>query len=158
VYFVRTLTGHPSRLLDPGNCIDQRLENHRVMPVGSRDHHRRRRAASVYRRMAFCARFATICADASGVQIRSGMRRASTAARLQSGWPPSPRRSSSTLWSRFQTPASFLSRRRRRQVMPLRQPSFRVSICRGMPVRTARSGMRGLPPRGLGGSGGKSGY
>ena len=74
MHLVRTLAGRPSRLLDPRNCIDQRLENHRVMPVGCRDHHRQRGAASVYHKMAFCARFATIRTDASGVRIRSGMR------------------------------------------------------------------------------------
>jgi len=50
--------------------------------------------------MAFCARFATIRADASGVRIRPGMRPLfaagmlweSTVARLQSSWQASPRR------------------------------------------------------------------
>ncbi|AEN72836.1 hypothetical protein Rhom172_2435 [Rhodothermus marinus SG0.5JP17-172] len=167
MHLVRTLAGRPSRLLDPRNCIDQRLENHRVMPVGCRDHHRQRGAASVYHKMALCARFATIRWIRPGMRplFAAGMLWASTAARLQSNWPPSPRRSSSTSWSRFQTPASFQSRRRRQQVMPLPQPSSWGSICQGMPllstkrmpVRTARSGIRGLPPRGLGGSGGKSG-
>jgi len=70
------------------------------MPVGCCDHHRQRGAASVYHKMAFCARFATIRADASGVRIRPGMRPLfaagmlweSTVARLQSSWQASPRR------------------------------------------------------------------
>ena len=77
----------------------------------------------------------------------------------------SPRRSSSTWCSRSHTPASCQSRSRRQQVMPEPQPISWGSISQGMPVfstkmmpvRAARSGTRGRPPLGLGGSGGSSG-
>jgi hypothetical protein len=56
-----------------------------------------------------------------------------------------------------QTPASFQSRSRRQQVMPLPQPISCGSISQGMPllrtksmpVRAARSGTGGRPPFGL---------
>ncbi|GIV57687.1 MAG: hypothetical protein KatS3mg042_0600 [Rhodothermaceae bacterium] len=173
VHLVRAFATSPPTLLDQRNGIDKCFEDNRVMSVGSGDHHRQRSAAAVYHKMAFCARFSAIRTDASSVRIRAGviplfaagMFCASTAARLQSSWSASPRRSSRTSWSRCQTPASFQSRRRRQQVMPLPHPSSWGNMSQGMPllstkrthVRAARSGTRGLPPRGLGGSGGKRG-
>jgi hypothetical protein len=67
--------------------------------------------------------------------------------------------------SRSQIPALCQSRRRRQQVMPLPQPISRGSCSHGMPVEstnrvpvsTARLGMRGRPPVGLGPSAGKRG-
>ena len=86
-------------------------------------------------------------------------------ARLQSMAPARPRRSSSTRWSRSQTPASCQSRNLRQQVMPEPQPISWGSISQGrsdlstnrMPVSAARSGTRGRPPFGLGRSVGSSG-
>ncbi len=66
--------------------------------------------------------------------------------------------SSSRTWcSLRQTPASFQSRSRRHQVMPLPQPISCESISQGMPllrtkrmpVKAARSGTGGRPPLGL---------
>jgi hypothetical protein len=63
-------------------------------------------------------------------------------------------------------PTRCPSRKRRQQVMPLPDPSSWGSISHGiplfktktMPLSAARSAMlRGRPPLGLGGSGGKSG-
>ena len=73
--------------------------------------------------------------------------------------------SSSSLCSFFHTPAFSQSRSRRQQVIPEPQPISwgSISHCKPalstntMPVRAARSGIRGRPPFGLGGSGGKSG-
>jgi hypothetical protein len=78
---------------------------------------------------------------------------------------PSPRRSSSTRCNFSHTPASCQSRKRRQQVEHDPQPIFLGSISHGMPlvktktipVRAARSSMRGLPPLGLGSSSGNSG-
>ena len=128
------------------------------MPVGCCDHHRQRGAASVYHKMAFCARFATIRADASGVRIRPGMRPLfaagmlweSTAARLQSNWPPSPRR------SRRRPHSSRADGASRSCHCGSRAPGAAAFEYERMPVRAARSGIRGIPPRDLGGSGGKS--
>lgn len=83
----------------------------------------------------------------------------------QSISPALLRVSSSTLCSLFHTPAFSQSRSRRQHVMPLPQPIScgSISHCKPdlstnmMPVSAARLGMRGRPPFGLGGSGGKSG-
>jgi hypothetical protein len=95
----------------------------------------------------------------------AGMVCASRATRDQSIWSASPRRSSKTRCRRSQTPARCQSRRRRQQVMPEPHPISWGSISQGMPlcktnrmpVRALRSGTRGRPPRGLGGSGGSNG-
>jgi hypothetical protein len=79
--------------------------------------------------------------------------------------PASLSLSSSSLCSFFHTPAFCQSLTRRQQVMPEPQPIScgSISHCKPdlstkiMPVRAARSGMRGRPPFGLGGSFGKSG-
>ena len=89
----------------------------------------------------------------------------SSAARDQSTAFARPSRSSSTRWSLAQTPACCQSRSRRQQVIPDPQPISRGSRSQPMPVRStntmpsrqARSGTRGRPPLGLGGSGGRSG-
>lgn len=86
-------------------------------------------------------------------------------ARLQSIRSAAPRRSSRIVWRRCQTLARFQSRNRRQQVMPLPQPISRGRYSQGspvlstkmIPVRAARSGTRGRPPLGLGGSCGSSG-
>ena len=73
----------------------------------------------------------------------------STTARARSSWPRWRNSSSSTPWSRFQTPARCQRRRRRQQVVPDPQPISCGSMFHGiplrstkrMPVSTARSGM-----------------
>ena len=83
-------------------------------------------------------------------------------ARDQSILPAALRRSSSTRCSRRQTPAESQSRSRRQQVIPLPQPISCGRCSHGrpvlstdtIPVRHARSGTRGRPPFGFGGSGG----
>src|SRR5204862_4522494 len=86
-------------------------------------------------------------------------------ARLQSIRSAAPRRSSSSVCSRCQTLALFQSRSRRQQVIPLPQPISFGRYSQGnpvfstnrIPVRAARSGTRGRPPFGLGGSFGSNG-
>src|SRR5215203_6278960 len=76
-----------------------------------------------------------------------------------------PIRSSKTRCRSRHTPASCHSCRRRQHVEPDPQPISLGSITQGipalrmktMPVSAARLGTRGLPPLGLGGSGGSSG-
>jgi hypothetical protein len=90
----------------------------------------------------------------------------SSAARDQSMRPREPRRSSSKRCSRSHTPARCQSRSLRQQVLPLPQPNSLGKDCQGqpvfstntMPVSAARSGTRGRPPFGFGGSGGRSGW
>ena len=79
--------------------------------------------------------------------------------------PASLRVSSSSLCSFSHTPAFSQSRSLRQQVIPEPQPIScgSISHCKpllstnAIPVSAARSDMRGLPPLGLGGSGGNSG-
>src|SRR5215211_4267693 len=85
-------------------------------------------------------------------------------ARSHSIWSASPRRFKSTRCRRSQSPASCHSRNRRQHVTPEPQPISWGKISQGMPlfstkmmpVRAARSSTRGLPPCGLGDSGGSS--
>src|SRR5215204_2841416 len=85
-------------------------------------------------------------------------------ARSHSIWSASPRRFKSTRCRRSQSPASCHSRNRRQHVTPEPQPISWGNISQGMPlfstkmmpVRAARSSTRGLPPWGLGDSGGSS--
>ena len=136
------------------------------MPVGCCDHHRQRGAASVYHKMAFCARFATIRADASGVRIRPGMR---PFLRLGCSGHPQPLDSSPTGRHPRDDPAALRGAASRRRPHSSRADGASRSCHCGsrapgaaafeyerMPVRAARSGIRGIPPRDLGGSGGKS--
>jgi hypothetical protein len=86
-------------------------------------------------------------------------------ARDQSIASASPSQSSKVRCSRRHTPAACQAVRRRQQVVPLPQPSSVGSIFHGMPLRStkmipdrhARSGTRGWPPFGFGGSFGNSG-
>jgi hypothetical protein len=89
----------------------------------------------------------------------------STQARLQSIACAPPKRSSRTRCNRFHTPAACQSRSRRQHVIPDPHPISRGSISQGMPllstktmpVSAARCGTSGLPPFGLGRSGGSNG-
>jgi hypothetical protein len=89
----------------------------------------------------------------------------STLDRLQSMTASSPSQFSSVSCNRCQTPAACQSRSRRQQVVPLPPPSALGNSRHGQPVRrakmmppsTARSGTRGRPPFGFGGSFGNRG-
>jgi hypothetical protein len=154
-------------LPDEGNGIEQLLEDDGVVAVGSAQERGERAAAALDHNMALRARFAAIRRGGTDevAPFLAGILALSKEARLQSIWSASPRRSSNSRCSRSQTPASCQSRKRRQQVTPEPQPSSGGSISQGMPlfrtkmipVKQARSGTRGRPPLGLGGSGGNSG-
>jgi hypothetical protein len=117
--------------------------------------------------MALAARFAAIRRIRPGLRapLLAGAKALSTLARRQSILSASPKRSKTDWCKRAQTPACCQSRKRRQQVTPLPQPISWGNISQGMPllstkripVKAARSGTRGRPPFGLGGSGGNSG-
>jgi hypothetical protein len=96
--------------------------------------------------------------------LLAGREAESSDARSQSICSASPRRLSKRRCSLSHIPASCHSFRRLQQVMPDPQPISWGSISQGiplfrtktMPVRAARLSMRGLPPWGFGGSGGRS--
>ncbi len=152
---------------DQRHGIDQRLEDHAVVPVRAGQEGRQGNALAIGDQMPFRAWLAAI----GGIRpdrlapLFAGTLALSRLARSQSIRSASPSRSSSVWWSRSQTPAFCQSRRRRQQVTPEPHPISWGSISHGMPdfstkmmpVRVARSGTRGRPPLGLGGVGGSRG-
>src|SRR3712207_5146691 len=137
------------------------------MDVGCRVSHREGDAFSVDHNVALRALFALIRRVRAGLLAPPG---AGTLAESKDALSQSissalPSRSNKIRCRRSHTPASCHSLRRRQQVIPEPQPISWGSISQGtpllrtnrIPVRVARSSMRGLPPLGLGGSSGNSG-
>src|SRR4029453_1888128 len=153
--------------LDGLHSVDELFESHRVMDVGRGKHHRQRDTPSVRNKVALRALLSLIRRILAGfwAPLLAGRAAESSEARSQSIWSASPRRSRRTRCSLSHTPASCHSLKRRQQVIPEPQPISWGSISQGMPlfstktmpVRAARLSMRGLPPWGFGGSGGRSG-
>ena len=167
VDFVQGLAGPAPRPLDGPDGVNQRLEDARIGAVGRSEQDGKREAPPVDDNMALAARFAAICRIRPGfvAPLLAGAKALSTLARLQSIVSVSPKRSKSAWCRRAHTPACCQARKRRQQVTPLPQPISWGSISQGMPllstkmmpVKAARSGTRGRPPLGFGGSGGNSG-
>src|SRR5215204_7686104 len=157
----------PTGTLDGLYGIDKLFEDHRVVHVCCAEHYREWDAPSVRNKVALRALLCFICRILAGfwAPLLAGMEAESSEARSQSICSASPRRSSKTRCSLSHTPASCHSLRRRQQVIPEPQPISFGSISQGIPllrtntipVRAARLSMRGLPPWGFGGSGGRSG-
>src|SRR5215213_10403678 len=157
----------PTRTLDGLYGVDELLKDHRVVGIGGGEDRGERDPFSVRNKVALRALLSLIRRIRSGfcAPLLAGMLAESTQARSQSIWSASPRRLSKTRCSLSHTPASCHSFRRLQQVIPDPQPISWGSISQGMPlfstktmpVRAARSSMRGLPPWGFGGSGGRSG-
>src|SRR5215218_6320992 len=113
-----------SGTLDGPDGVQKLLEDHRVVDIGRREHHRERDAPPVDHKVALRARFPLIRRIRSGLwaPLLAGMIAESKEARSHSIWSSPPRRSSSTERRRSHTPASCHSFRRRQQVTPLPQP------------------------------------
>src|SRR5215210_2345745 len=156
----------PTGTLDGLYGVDEFFKDYRVVDVRCGEHYRKWDTPSVGHSMALGALLSFIRRIHSGfcAPLLAGMEAESREARSQSIWSAFPRRPSKMRCSLSHTPASFHSLRRRQQVMPDPQPISWGSISQGMPlfrtktmpVRAARSSMRGLPPWGFGGSGGRS--
>lgn len=167
MHLVRALAGPAPRPLDGLDAVDQRREDAAIGAVGRGEEDGEREALPVDHKMALAARFAAIRRIRPGflAPLLAGAKALSTLARRQSILSASPKRSKTDWCKRAQTPACCQSRKRRQQVTPLPQPISGGSISQGMPllstkripVKAARSGTRGRPPFGLGGSGGNSG-
>ncbi len=153
----------PDRL----DLVHKLLEGLRVVDVGGGENYGERGAPSVRNKVALRALFAAIrrvLADLLA-PLLAGTLAESRHALDQSISSASPSLSSKARCSRRHTPASCQSRSLRQHVEPDPQPISLGSISQGMlvlstntmPVRAARFGTRGLPPLGLGGSGGSSG-
>jgi hypothetical protein len=164
---VRPLTPTSVGLSNPGHGVEEVLEDYRIVTIGPRQEGGERQPTPLGQNMPFGAAFAAI----GGVRSRevapllAGIEAESMQARLQSIWPASPSRSSSVWCKAPHTPTACQSRNRRQQVIPEPQPIswgsnshwMPVFSTKMMPVKQARSEMRGRPPLGLGGSAGSSG-
>ncbi len=147
--------------------VNEHLEYHRVVTIGTGDHQRQRHAAPVYDEMALATELAAIRWIRPRLLAPRGLATVapSTLARLQSIWSCSRRRLSRAKCSRSQTPLACQSRRRRQHVMPLPKPSslgrssHGIPVCRTnkMPFSAARSSTRGRPPLVEGSTTGSSG-
>jgi hypothetical protein len=139
-----------------------------IVHIGPRDGYRQGHAVTVHHHMALRAQLAAIRRILAGLFAPpgAGTLALSSDARVQSMRPASCSRCRSVRCRRFHTPASCQSLRRRQHVIPLPHPSSWGSIShempdfktKMMPLNAARSLMlRGRPPLGFGGSGGRSG-
>src|SRR5215213_1129224 len=143
------------------------FEDLRVVDVCSREHYGERDAPSVRNNVALRARFSFIRRIRAGLRspLFAGTLAESKEARshsMRSAWP---RRFKSARCSSSHTPPSCQSRSLRQHVEPDPHPISLGSISQGMPLfstkmmpaRASRSGTRGRPPLGLGGSSGSRG-
>jgi len=147
--------------------IEHGCEGSAVGAVGRAEAHAQRDAAALDQHLLLRARLAAIGRIRAGnfAPLFAGTVRLSRLARDQSSRSALPNRSSSVWCKRSHTPACCQARSRRQQVTPLPQPISWGSNSHGMPlwstnkmpVSAARSGTRGRPPLGFGGSGGNKG-
>jgi hypothetical protein len=170
MHLVRSLAWPTSCAPKGRDGIDHLLQHRCVCYIGSRTLQRQRYPSSADHKMALRAWFALIrrvlacCLFPFFTPLALTVCE-SKEALDQSISPSWLRVSSSSLCNFSHTPAFSQSRRRRQHVIPDPQPISwgSISHCKPdlstntMPVSAARFGMRGLPPFGLGGSGGKSG-
>lgn len=173
MYFVRAFSWSASSALEWWDSIYHLLQHLGVRYVSSCCLYGQRYSASLDHKMALRAWFSLIrrvrpCSFVSLAPFFTPLALTvceSTEALDQPISPASLRLSNNSLCSFFQTPAFCQSLMRLQQVIPEPQPIScgSISHCKPdlstntMPVSAARSGMRGLPPLGFRGSGGKSG-
>src|SRR5215211_7230497 len=160
-------TGKSTGPLDRLYSVHGFFEDLRVVDVCSREHYGERDAPSVRNNVALRARFSFIRRIRAGLRspLFAGTLAESKEARshsMRSAWP---RRFKSARCSSSHTPPSCQSRSLRQHVEPDPHPISLGSISQGMPLfrtkmmpaRASRSGTRGRPPLGLGGSSGSRG-
>jgi hypothetical protein len=167
VQFARSFPRSASFSFDRWDSINHHLQHLGIVNVGSSASYREGNSSSADHKMALRAWFALIrriradCLAPFLARILAESREA----RDQSISPTSFSLLSNTWCRSLQTPACCQSLSLRQQVIPLPQPISwgSISHCKPvrstnkMPVSAARLEMRGRPPLGLGGSGGKSG-
>jgi hypothetical protein len=167
VQLVRSASWSASLACHRRDGVDQLLERHAVVDVGSSQYEGERNAAAIGDQVPLGAWSASI----GGVRacrrtpLFAAMDELSTQARLQSIPSASCNRRSNSRCRRSHTPAVCQSRSRRQQVTPEPHPISNGSISQGMPVRrtkripvsAARDGTAGRPPFGFGVAGGSRG-
>jgi hypothetical protein len=164
---VRLLTWTPTLSGDSRHPIEQRDRRLGIMHVGRCGDDNQGNTEGIRQDMAFAAFFRAVRGVGAGVAPPKSARTLalSMTPKEASIRPWRPRASSSFSWMRGHTPAVIHSCKRRQQVTPDPQPSSAGTKRQGMPVRStyvipvrhARSGTRGRPPLGFGGSRGKRG-
>jgi hypothetical protein len=152
---------------DRGDGINEGEQLGRVVGIGRRETDRQRDTVPIHHQVVLGPGFATVDRVRPSLlaPLLARTLKESRLARLQLMAASSPSQLSSLSCSRCQTPASCQSRKRRQQVVPLPQPSSFGTSRHGqpvlstntMPARAARSGRRGRPPFGFGGSCGSRG-
>jgi hypothetical protein len=170
VQFVRSSARSATSLrtsFDGRDSINHHLQRSSVVNIGRGASYREGNSPSTDHNMALRAWFALIRRIRSDclTPFLARIVAESSDALDQSISPCACNLSSNTWCSFSHTPACCQSRSLRQHVMPEPQPISwgSISHCKPvlstnkMPVSTARLEMRGLPPLGLGGSGGKSG-
>jgi len=150
-----------------GQGIDQLLENHRVVAVGTSHAEHQRDALAVCDDVAFAAEFSPVRGVGPSVRAPRGLGTLapSRLARLKSSRPALRSSASSSICNWCHTPASFHWRSRRQQVMPLPKPNSSGNSSQGTPVRSTNrmplsvisSLTRGRPPLAEGTNTGNSG-
>ena len=145
--------------------VEHVFEHGAVMNIGAGQPNRERNAAPVCYQVPLRARLAAIrwIWARGGPPFLAGMHEESAQTRLKSIRFALRKRRSSSRCNVSQTPASCHSRRRRQQVTPEPQPSsggrssqpIPVRSTNSIPLRAARSGTRGRPPRGFDVGGGR---
>jgi len=157
-----TPTSMPS-CANRGNRVEQRFEQDTVMAMRAAQAGDEGQPMALDCEVVCRPRFPSIRGVRPGLHapLFVAMLALSTLTRSQSIRSASPSRSSTTRCKRSQMPACCQSRSRRQQVTPdpqpiswgsnpQRRPALRTKI---MSVKQARSGIRGRPPFGFGGSG-----
>ena len=165
--FVRSTSRASSRLFDGRNRVNQRDRHLRIVTIRAGVGDCQRRPVGVGQQVTLRAGLAPI----RGIGPRFRPPKTARTEQLsiadvdQSIWSAKPSSSKRTCQTLCHTPAACQSRSRRQQVIPLPQSNSWGRYSQGhpvlatnrIPVKHARSGTRGRPPFGLGGSGGKSG-
>lgn len=160
--------------LNRRNRVQEREQLGDVGAVGAGDAHRQRHALRVDQEVVLCARAGAVSGVGADGEAVFPLLEETPTARTDDESTTARDQSSASAWCSWHssracrashTPASCHALRRRQHVMPLPQPISRGSISHGspllrmntIPVRAARSLTRGLPPLGLGASGGNRG-
>jgi len=155
----RPLPGRAASARDRLDAVQKVLEPLGIVLVRRTEQGRQRKSSRVDHNMVLRARFASVRRIRASffAPLLAGTLEASSAALCQSMADAALSSSSKTWCNRFHTPASFQSRSRRQQVIPLPHPISRGSISHGIPLRrtkrippnAARSKTGGRPPLGL---------
>ena len=147
--------------------VNQLIEDHRIVTVGSGDAKDQRDALAVRDEMALAAKFSSVRGIGARVRAPRGLATLapSMLTRLKSSLPALRNSAKSSRCRLCHTCAACQSRRRRQQVIPLPNPNCWGSSSQGIPVRSTKtmplracsSLSRGRPPLADGATTGSSG-